>query len=164
MVLQPVAAGDVAAVEALAVLAERIWNEHYRPILPAGQIRYMVDTFQSAAALRRQIEDGYTYYFLTDDGARAGYAAVRPDGDRLFLSKLYVEKAYRRRGIAKAAVAVFCDQCRAVGRRAVYLTVNRQNTASIAVYERLGFVRVDEQVTDIGKGYVMDDYVMEKAV
>lgn len=161
---QPVAAGDEADVTALATMAARIWMEHYRPILSEGQIRYMVDAFQSAEAIRRQLGEGYRYVFLIEDGRRAGYAAVRDDGDRLFLSKLYVDAVYRRRGIAKAAIAAFCEECRRTGRRAVWLTVNRHNTSSIAAYERMGFVRVDEQVTDIGGGYVMDDYYMEKTV
>jgi hypothetical protein len=29
------------------------------------------------------------------------------------------------------------------------------------VYEHLGFVKVREEVADIGNGYVMDDYILE---
>jgi hypothetical protein len=41
--------------------------------------------------------------------------------------------------------------------------VNKYNFA-IDVYKRLGFVTVADEVNDIGNGFVMDDYVMEKAV
>ena len=44
----------------------------------------------------------------------------------------------------------------------IYLTVNKQNLISISVYEKLGFLRARDLVTDIGSGFVMDDYVMEK--
>lgn len=47
---------------------------------------------------------------------------------------------------------------------ALYLTVNRENAGSIAAYLAMGFRKVREQVTDIGEGYVMDDFIMEKAV
>jgi hypothetical protein len=40
--------------------------------------------------------------------------------------------------------------------------VNKGNEKAIRSYERNGFVKVRSQVADIGKGFVMDDYVMEK--
>ena len=46
--------------------------------------------------------------------------------------------------------------------RSAYLTVNRGNAKAIRAYERNGFKVVRTQVTDIGNGFVMDDYVMEK--
>ena len=51
----------------------------------------------------------------------------------------------------------------AEGRR-VWLTVNKHNTDSIQFYLRQGFVVVEDIVTDIGNGYVMDDYLMETRV
>ena len=36
-----------------AALAEEIWQEHYAGILDPGQIRYMVDTFQSPEAIEK---------------------------------------------------------------------------------------------------------------
>lgn len=54
--------------------------------------------------------------------------------------------------------------CREQGLVALYLTVNRENAGSIAAYLAMGFRKVREQVTDIGEGYVMDDFIMEKAV
>lgn len=41
----------------------------------------------------------------------------------------------------------------------VYLTVNKGNERAIKVYEKFGFIKTDSIVTDIGNGYVMDDYV-----
>ena len=46
-------------------------------------------------------------------------------------------------------------------RRTIWLTVNRRNERAIGAYRRTGFREVRAQVTDIGGGYVMDDYVME---
>jgi len=33
--------------------------------------------------------------------------------------------------------------------------------ASLGFYERLGFAKIKEEKTDIGNGFVMDDYIME---
>ena len=50
------------------------------------------------------------------------------------------------------------------GKSCIYLTVNKYNSGSIEVYKKLGFTVADQVVTDIGGGYVMDDYIMEKAL
>ena len=44
---------------------------------------------------------------------------------------------------------------------ALRLNVNKYNP-TIDIYEHLGFRIIESEVNDIGKGYVMDDYVMEK--
>jgi RimJ/RimL family protein N-acetyltransferase len=50
---------------------------------------------------------------------------------------------------------------RNAGAARIWLTCNKHNTASLAAYTRMGFTRIADVVTDIGSGYVMDDYVME---
>jgi ribosomal protein S18 acetylase RimI-like enzyme len=47
------------------------------------------------------------------------------------------------------------------GRRLI-LSVNKRNTKAITAYQRNGFVIADSVVTDIGDGFVMDDYIMTK--
>ena len=147
----------------VAALAEEIWTEHYASILPAEQIRYMVDSFQSAGAIEKQLaHQHYRYYLVKADGETAGYIGVQPEKGRLFLSKLYLRKAARGRGYARRILAFLSGFCSGAGLSALWLTVNRRNTDSIAIYEQMGCVKTREQVADIGNGYVMDDYVMEK--
>ena len=69
--------------------------EHYTPLIGAQQVRYMVDKFQSPGAVKQQIHDGYRYYFLCWDQQIAGYTAVHPEKDSMFLSKIYVDRAFR---------------------------------------------------------------------
>lgn len=47
------------------------------------------------------------------------------------------------------------------GKESIYLTVNRNNTETIQKYYSLGLKKVEERKTDIGKGYYMDDYILE---
>ena len=42
------------------------------------------------------------------------------------------------------------------------ISVNKRNARAIAAYQRNGFVIADSVVTDIGSGFVMDDYIMAK--
>ena len=152
-------------IDTLATLAKEVWTEHYASILAPEQVEYMVETFQSAAAVERQLrEQGYRYYLVCRGGRPAGYMGLQPGEGKLFLSKLYLLKEARGRGFARQMLAFMEGYCRALNLSAIWLTVNRHNSGSIAAYEKMGFATVREQKADIGNGFVMDDFVMEKPV
>ena len=152
-------------IEQLAGLAEEIWREHFTPILPAGQVDYMLEKFQSVPTMTRQLqEERYRYFFIQKDGCPIGYTGVKPENGKLFLSKLYLRKSERGKGYAGETFRFLEDLCRREGLSAIWLTVNRHNDGPIAVYRNKGFKVVREQVADIGGGYVMDDYIMEKTI
>jgi ribosomal protein S18 acetylase RimI-like enzyme len=46
----------------------------------------------------------------------------------------------------------------------ISLTVNRNNSSTIHMYEKLGFENRGSIVKDIGNDFVMDDYKMEKII
>lgn len=152
-------------IAALAVLADQIWHEYFPCILTEAQIDYMVKKFQSAPAMEQQIASaGYEYYFICKDGTRVGYTGFVREKEKMFLSKLYLKKECRGQGIASCAFEFLEQECKKSGLHAIYLTVNRHNDNTIAVYRKKGFHTVKEQAADIGCGYVMDDYVMERTV
>ncbi|SHM66834.1 GNAT family N-acetyltransferase [Ruminococcus flavefaciens] len=148
-------------LEELAVLADEIWHECFINIISIGQIDYMVEKFQSYEAMTKQIaEQYYSYYAVREDGELCGYMGVKPEKDsRFFLSKLYLRKDKRGKGIASQMLARVFEGAKACGKKQVYLTVNKHNDRAIAVYKKVGFKVIDEVVTDIGNGYVMDDYI-----
>lgn len=43
----------------------------------------------------------------------------------------------------------------------IYLTCNKYNTHSLDVYKKYGFKTIDSVQTDIGHGFIMDDYILE---
>ena len=90
--------------------------------------------------------------------------AVRVEGDVLFLSKFYLKKEFRGKGIARAGMNYFEDFCRQRQLKKIYLHVNRKNLGVIKIYEKLGLKNVGAEVTEMGHGFVMDDYVMEKVI
>ena len=148
-------------LDSLAHLAAEVWAEHYQNIITLAQIKYMVKKFQSHAAIKEQLRNGYQYFWLCFDGEKAGYLAIEPRDSRLFLSKIYLKKEFRGKKIAVFAVENLKKLCKEKGYRSIYLTVNKQNAGSIAAYEAMGFERVEDVVSDIGNGYVMDDYIYE---
>ncbi len=145
----------------LAAIADKVWHEYFPCIITDEQIDYMVDKFQSKRAVTGQIAEGYEYFFLELNGIYIGYTGVHPESKKLFLSKLYVLKSYRGKGYSTRAFEFLTGLCDAYSLESIYLTVNRRNNHSIDVYKHWGFDIVREEVTDIGQGYVMDDYIME---
>ncbi len=152
-------------IEQTANLAKKIWFEHYSSIISEGQIEYMVNKFQSKKAIKNQIDnENYQYFILEYDSENAGYFAICVKDKAIFLSKLYIDKAYRRKGLAKTAVSFMSRIAKRDSLNKIWLTVNKNNKGSITAYEKLGFKTERTQVADIGEGYVMDDYIMEKVI
>lgn len=152
-------------IRQVADLAKIIWNEHFTPIIGKEQVDYMVDKFQSYPALKEQLTDGYEYYQIFDGDEFCGYTGIHPGEDgRLFLSKLYIKKECRGRHLATQAFTFLKDLCKERHYPAIWLTCNKHNDNSMAVYRHLGFETIDTQEADIGGGFIMDDYIMEYRV
>lgn len=149
-----------AQIAEVARLGAEIWREHYSALLGEMQIAYMLEKYQSERAVAAQLADsGYRYWLILDEGRPCGYCGFVREADRLFLSKLYLRREVRGRGIARLVLEKL--KAEAAGLRSIYLTVNKENSGSIAVYQKLGFREIDAVKTDIGGGFYMDDYIME---
>ena len=146
-------------LEKLEQMACFIWRESYTQLLGENQVEYMLGRFQNAAAFRQQMSENYVYRILYDDGEMIGYIASLSEGGRIFLSKLYLKNAYHGRGLGKLMIEDVIGLYPEA--RAIWLTVNKHNP-SYYIYGHLGFKTVDSVCTDIGEGYFMDDYVMQR--
>ncbi len=90
-------------VNRMCALAKEIWHEHFTPIIGYDQVVYMLEKFQSPVAVNGQIEEGYEYYLTMVDGQLVGYIGIHKGPSALFLSKLYLEKSARGKGLLVAA-------------------------------------------------------------
>ena len=81
-------------------------------------------------------------------------------GSDLFLSKIYVARPFRGKGLGKEAMAFIRQAASRAGCSRITLTVNKDNTDSIAAYQKMGFEIGPATIKDIGEGFVMDDYRM----
>lgn len=152
---------SAAEVEVVARMAKIIWKEHYIPIIGEDQVDYMLGKYQTPKAIESQLKQEGNYYFLIMDGHRpVGYIGIVEKLNELFLSKLYLLKEERGKGLGHAAFDFLVSRCREIGAVFITLTVNKQNLDTIRAYEKLGFENYGEVITDIGSGYVMDDFLM----
>lgn len=146
----------------LSELSDTIWHEFFPSILSSDQIDYMVEKFQSYDAMKKQIENGYNYYLLKLDDQFIGYTCVNKEKEKLFISKIYLLKEWRGKHLINNVFKFFDEICVKYSLKEQYMTVNKYNSHAINVYKHFGFVVTDDIVTDIGHGYVMDDYIMKK--
>lgn len=122
----------------------------------------MVEKFQSEHAMKNQIShENYSYYFLETEEQKIGYFGISEKEDYLFLSKLYIKKEFRHSGFGTIAFEAIKHIAREKNFSKIQLTVNKYNSNTIKAYDKWGFKTIYSVVTDIGKGYVMDDFVME---
>lgn len=149
----------------LSILASDIWHEYWTCILSNEQIDYMVEKFQSFEAMQQQIEqEKYSYYFIVANNDILGYCGISEKDEFLFLSKLYLKKEYRHLGYGSKAFAQISSIAKDLNYKTIRLTVNKNNTNTITAYLKYGFKIVDAVVTNIGSGFVMDDYIMDYSI
>jgi ribosomal protein S18 acetylase RimI-like enzyme len=144
-------------IKRIADMAEITWREKYPAIIGEDQTEYMIEKYQSVEAITTQIQnENYTFYILKKNKADAGYIAIKPDGDELFLSKAYILEKFRGKGYFRQAVNFLAEIAKEKGKKSITLTVNKRND-SAEIYKKCGFIKTGEGKTDIGQGFFMDD-------
>ena len=149
---------------AIERIAKEIWEAHYTPIIGKNQVAYMLDKFQSLAAMNDQIQEGFYYYSLEEKDKIIGYLAFQQRNSLLFLSKIYIHPSQQGKGYGRLLLDFIKKEAQTMSLSTIQLTVNKYNSRTIEVYKRYGFELIKEAVFDIGKGYIMDDYVLELKV
>lgn len=155
--------------EQLAELASTIWNEYWPALIGQAQTDYMIEQFQSLPAIKRDMaENAYEYWFVHagDDDRIVGFTGGHnePETNRFFISKIYLKAAERGKHFASDVIAFYENLCHERGFGAMYLTVNKGNELGVRAYKGKGFETIEAVETDIGQGFIMDDYIMEKKV
>ena len=120
-------------------------------------------SFADPVGLADQQAQGTRFVLAWVGDTPAGFAAVSPDeqaGDIAWLDKLYLLAENRGQGIGGQLIEWARETARTLDARALCLRVNRDNAASVAMYQHAGFEIEREDVKSIGNGFVMDDYVM----
>jgi ribosomal protein S18 acetylase RimI-like enzyme len=159
---------DSREFEVIQTIAEQTWPTAYGEILSEFQLRYMLDKFYSIDALQSQVHELKHQFLLATDkvGTGIGFASfsrLTQQNQKFRLHKLYVLPSYQGKGIG--AMLLQKIETYIQGNTHVYLelNVNRFNPA-IAFYQKLGFEIISTEDIDIGNGFFMNDYVMERQI
>ena len=125
----------------------------------------MLDLMYSEASLKDQmIKDECQFIVVYDEKEPVGFAAyqeIKPGTWKLH--KIYILSTQQGKGTGKFVINQILDEIQLRGATALQLQVNRHNKAR-SFYEKIGFTVIEEADFDIGNGYFMNDYVMEKKI
>ena len=151
-------------VERLSILATKILREHYDPIIGVAQNDYMLELFQSVDGIKRQMSEGYIFYWIRYDGNDVGFFSYTFKEEKLYLSKLYIDKEYRGKKISREVLCFLSKKAKQNSMSKIFLNVNKHNDESINIYKHLGFKLLREECNPIGNNFFMDDYVLEYTI
>jgi len=143
-------------------LSTRIWPQTYATILSAEQIEYMMDLMYSEAALLNQMKEKHEFIIVNDGVEPVGFASFSLSEPGIYkLHKIYVMPQNQGKGTGKFVINEIIKAIIRKGGKGLQLNVNRNNKAK-DFYEKLGFTVIKEEDIDIGSGYFMNDFVMER--
>ncbi len=157
----------IATKEQLPIVRElalKIWPVTYGSIITEGQIDYMLDMMYSIASLEMQLQSNKVFLLAEEDSQFIGYASYELNCDgsnKTKIHKLYVLPETQGKGIGRQMMDCIAQIALSNQNQTLHLTVNKKNKAT-DFYLKYGFEITEEVVFDIGNGYVMDDYIMEK--
>ena len=148
-------------------LAPEIWQDAYKGILSAGQIAYMLKMMYAPEKLQADFDNGVKFRLIVSENSPVGFFAFfECDDDRytLKLDKLYLKPDFHGRGIGSKVLQYLTECASDAGYKAVCLNVNKNNARAIKAYTKNGFKKKANVKIDIGNGFFMDDFIMEKKI
>lgn len=154
-------------VEAVAQLAREIWQLAYLDLIGQAQIDYMLGERYGAGRMREELSRPDIWWRqVLVDGERAGFYACQLAGaeGEMKLDKLYVHPSHQRKGLGGRLMTHACELARSQDCHTLMLAVNKRNENAIAAYRKYGFTIRESVCVDIGGGFVMNDYLMEKCL
>ena len=155
LTLKPAAEKDFPLIEELA---RNIWHKHYVPIIGETQVNYMLDKMYAQQALKKQTDEGQTFYMVINEGKESGFISISSsDNKNLMVHKFYILQEKQNTGLG---TFVFEKIVALYSPATIRLTVNRQNYKSINFYFKLGFKIEKVEDFAIGNNYFMNDFVM----
>lgn len=157
---------DKADISTLRSLADHIWRKSYAEMISTAQIDYMLARMYAADTIAKEMASGFVWELAMDGVTPRGFLACKPEPDagRVKLEKLYLDPELQGRGLGQQMIARALAVGEEMGGHELWLQVNKYNGRAHRAYERAGFRIESEAVFDIGGGFVMDDFLMVRAI
>ncbi len=151
----------------IRAIAAAVWPIAYSPIMSQEQLDYMMEMMYSIPSLQLQAnEKKHRFILAIEKETVLGFASYEfnySKKPKIKIHKIYILSNHQGKGIGKALINFIANEANERHQKGLILNVNKKNKA-IRFYESIGFTISNEEVIDIGNGYVMDDFVMEKAI
>lgn len=155
---------DIPLIQKIAHIT---WFPTFEDILSVEQIDYMLEMMYSTVSLTRQFEVDAHHFFLAKENQKAiGFVSVElnyQNKPTAKIHKIYLLPTIQGRGIGKILMQKAEDWAAQHHQNTIILNVNRFNKA-LYFYEKLGYQNIKTENIQIGNGYLMEDYVLEKSL
>ncbi len=145
-------------------LAWIIWPSAFKDILTMEQIDYMLKWMYDMDKLNQQFEKGHVFFLAKQLHENVGFVGVEPNfpaEGKLRIHKIYLNPAHQGKRIGKWMMEQTEQFAKELNLKFLHLNVNRFNNA-VTFYEKGGFKTIETEDIDIGNGFFMNDFVMEK--
>jgi GNAT superfamily N-acetyltransferase len=153
-------------LEIIQNLAKAIWPDAYGAILSQEQLEYMMEMMYSLDSLENQLKNNIVFLLAKEENDFIGFASYElnfQNSNKTKIHKLYVLPIIQGKGVGKNLILYIQEIAKKNSNAALILNVNKYNKAK-DFYLHNQFEIADSLVVDIGNGYVMDDFVMEKKI
>src|SRR6185437_8375848 len=155
---------EIEDMRAVHDLAYEIWPAAYGEILSRAQLDYMLVKMYSLTSLEHQFHvSKHSFIIVSADEIPVGFASysLHENADVYHLNKIYLRNDQQGKNLGKKMLDYVIEAIKKTGAKTLQLNVNRHNTA-IHFYEKQGFKIIREEDIDIGEGFFMNDYIMER--
>lgn len=158
---------SILDVPTIQNIARETWPLTYGTILSNEQLNYMLDLIYSETILIKQIQNKEQLFFIAYEGTKVlGFVSIEHKYKNKAISKIhkiYILAEAQGKGVGKALIDFVEKRAQENHSTALSLNVNRFNKAQ-HFYYKIGFEIIAEEDIDIGNGFLMEDYVMEKPI
>lgn len=145
-------------------LTFKVWPQTYAALLSQEQIDYMLKMMYSELSLIQQIENGCRFIIINDENDAVGFASYQEIKPATWkLHKLYILSSRQGKGTGRFVIDYIINEISQQKATGLQLQVKKDNKAK-TFYDKIGFSVIEEIRLDIGNGYFMDDYIMEKKI
>lgn len=152
-------------ISSIQEIVKKTWPVAYGDIISKEQIDYMLNLFYSYEALKENIvNESHLFLLAKESDNCVGFAAIEHhylNEDITRLHKLYLLPNYQGKGIGKTLLNEIEKLARQKNATDISLNVNKYNKA-LYFYQKNGFEITNDEIINIGKNFVMDDFKMKK--
>ena len=146
-------------------IAYATWPVTYGEILSKAQLDYMLEMMYSDTTLIDNLTNkGHHFIFANENAIPLGFASYEHhylNTNTTRLHKLYLLPESQGKGMGKMLMDKIVALAKENQCDVISLNVNKFNKSHV-FYTKMGFDIVAEEDLEIGNGYLMEDYKMEK--
>jgi ribosomal protein S18 acetylase RimI-like enzyme len=157
--------------EALALVGAATFLETFAGLLTGPDILAHCRTHHAASQYATWLLDAKYRLCLAElKGAPVGFAVLSPPDlpvamteEDIELKRIYLLHRFQGGGLGRRMLEWSVAQARSLGKKRLLLGVKADNTAALAFYDRVGFVRIGERKFLVG-AMLCDDYLLSLAL